>query len=96
VLDWDLRDFFGTLKHDWLIRFVEHRIADQRLVRLIRHEIRKFRRPWTNQNRIKRLCHLGEVHLVDEALVLLAYDAHAPGASRSECPVPFDRAKIGF
>jgi len=36
VLDLDLRDFFGTLKHDWLIRFVEHRIADQRVVRLIR------------------------------------------------------------
>jgi group II intron reverse transcriptase/maturase len=37
VLDLDLRDFFGTLKHEWLVRFVEQRIADQRLVRLIRN-----------------------------------------------------------
>ncbi len=36
ILDLDLRDFFGTLRHEWLIRFVEHRIADQRILRLIR------------------------------------------------------------
>ena len=36
VLDADLRDFFGSLEHDWLIRFVEHRIGDKRVVRLIR------------------------------------------------------------
>ena len=36
ILDLDLRDFFGTLKHEWLVRFVEHRIADQRILRLIR------------------------------------------------------------
>jgi RNA-directed DNA polymerase len=36
VLDLDIRDFFGTLRHEWLVRFIEHRIADQRLVRLIR------------------------------------------------------------
>lgn len=28
--------FFDTVSHDWLIKFVEHRIADRRLVRLIR------------------------------------------------------------
>jgi RNA-directed DNA polymerase len=36
VLDADLRDFFGSLEHEWLIRFVEHRIGDKRVVRLIR------------------------------------------------------------
>src|SRR5262249_38981875 len=36
VLDADLRDFFGSLGHDQLIRFVEHRIGDKRVVRLIR------------------------------------------------------------
>src|SRR5438876_4877185 len=36
VLDADLRDFFGSLEHAQLIRFVEHRIGDQRVVRLIR------------------------------------------------------------
>src|SRR6266700_6531984 len=36
VLDADLRDFFGSLDHSHLIRFVEHRIGDKRVVRLIR------------------------------------------------------------
>ncbi len=35
VLDADIRAFFDTLSHDWLTRFVEHRIADKRIVRLI-------------------------------------------------------------
>jgi group II intron reverse transcriptase/maturase len=36
VLDADIRDFFTSLDHDWLERFLEHRIADQRVLRLIR------------------------------------------------------------
>jgi RNA-directed DNA polymerase len=36
VLDADLREFFGSLEHSQLIRFVEHRIGDKRVVRLIR------------------------------------------------------------
>ena len=28
--------FFDTVSHEWLIRFVEHRIGDQRVIRLIR------------------------------------------------------------
>ncbi len=35
VLDADLRDFFGSMDQAWLIRFVEHRIGDRRVVRLI-------------------------------------------------------------
>jgi len=35
VLDADIRDFFTTLDHAWLKRFVEHRIADSRILRLI-------------------------------------------------------------
>jgi RNA-directed DNA polymerase len=35
VLDADIRDFFGTLVHGWLVKFVEHRIGDKRVVRLI-------------------------------------------------------------
>src|SRR6202023_1644518 len=34
ILDADLRNFFGSLEHSWLIRFVEHRIGDKRVVRL--------------------------------------------------------------
>jgi RNA-directed DNA polymerase len=35
VLDADIRDFFGQLDHDWLMRFLKHRIADRRVLRLI-------------------------------------------------------------
>lgn len=35
ILDADIRLFYDTLSHEWLIRFVEHRIADKRIVRLI-------------------------------------------------------------
>jgi RNA-directed DNA polymerase len=35
VLDADLRGFFDTLDHAWLVKFVEHRIGDRRVVRLI-------------------------------------------------------------
>jgi group II intron reverse transcriptase/maturase len=40
VLDADIRGFFDTLNHEWLIRFVEHRIGDRRIVRLIRKWLR--------------------------------------------------------
>jgi len=36
VLDADIRDFFSRLDRAWLERFVEHRIADKRVLRLIR------------------------------------------------------------
>lgn len=36
ILDVDIRSFFDTVSHDWLIRCVEHRIADPRMIRLIR------------------------------------------------------------
>jgi len=36
ILDADIRSFFDTVSHDWLIRFLEHRIGDQRIIRLVR------------------------------------------------------------
>jgi RNA-directed DNA polymerase len=36
VLDADIRSFFDTIDHDWMMRFLEHRIADRRLLRLVR------------------------------------------------------------
>jgi RNA-directed DNA polymerase len=35
IVDLDIRSFFDKLQHDWLVRFVEHRIGDKRVVRLI-------------------------------------------------------------
>ena len=36
VLDADIRGFFDAIDHEWMIKFVEHRIADQRVVRHIK------------------------------------------------------------
>ena len=36
VLEADLKNFFGSLDHGWLLRFVEHRVGDPRLISLIR------------------------------------------------------------
>lgn len=36
VLEADLKNFFGSLDHKWILRFVEHRVGDQRLISLIR------------------------------------------------------------
>jgi group II intron reverse transcriptase/maturase len=36
ILDADIRSFFDEVSQEWLIRFVEHRIGDERIVRLIR------------------------------------------------------------
>ena len=36
VLDADIRGFFDSVDHDWMVKFVEHRIGDPRIVRLIR------------------------------------------------------------
>jgi RNA-directed DNA polymerase len=35
ILDADIRSFFDTVNQEWLIRFVEHRIGDLRIIRLI-------------------------------------------------------------
>src|SRR5207253_908634 len=35
VLDLDIKGFFDGLSHDWLVKLVEHRVADRRVVRLI-------------------------------------------------------------
>jgi len=36
ILDADIRSFFDEVNQEWLIRFLEHRIGDRRIVRLIR------------------------------------------------------------
>lgn len=36
ILDADIRSFFDTVDQKWLVRFVEHRIGDVRIIRLIR------------------------------------------------------------
>ncbi len=36
ILDADIRSFFDEVSQEWLIRFVEHRVGDKRIIRLIR------------------------------------------------------------
>ena len=36
MLEADLKNFFGSLSHEWMLRFVQHRVGDQRLISLIR------------------------------------------------------------
>lgn len=36
VLEADLKNFFGSLDHGWLLKFVEHRVGDPRIISLIR------------------------------------------------------------
>src|SRR6266700_222099 len=40
VLDLDIKGFFDGLSHEWLVKFVEHRVADRRVVRLIQKWLR--------------------------------------------------------
>jgi len=40
VLDLDIQGFFDGISHEWLVKFIEHRIADRRVVRLIQKWLR--------------------------------------------------------
>jgi hypothetical protein len=40
VLDADIRDYFTSLDHSWLVKFIGHRIADKRVLRLIQKWLR--------------------------------------------------------
>ena len=40
ILDADIRDYFSKLDHSWLGKFLEHRIADRRVLRLIQKWLR--------------------------------------------------------
>lgn len=35
VLDADIRGYFDTIDHGWLVKFIEHRIGDRHVIRLI-------------------------------------------------------------
>ena len=40
VLDLDIQGFFDGISHEWLVKFIEHRVADRRVVRLIQKWLR--------------------------------------------------------
>ena len=40
ILDADVQNFFGSVSQDWLVQFLEYRIGDKRIIRLIRKWLR--------------------------------------------------------
>lgn len=40
VVDADIRGFFDALDHGWLLKFLEHRVSDDRILRLVRKWLR--------------------------------------------------------
>ena len=40
VLDADIRAYFDTISHEWLVKFIEHRIGDRRILDLIQKWLR--------------------------------------------------------
>jgi RNA-directed DNA polymerase len=40
ILDADIQNFFGAVSQEWLTRFLEHRVGDKRIIRLVRKWLR--------------------------------------------------------
>jgi len=40
LVEADIRSFFDTLDHDWLIKFLEHDIADRKFINIVREELK--------------------------------------------------------
>ena len=40
IIDADIRGFFDNISHEWLLKFLEHRIADRRMLRLLKKWLR--------------------------------------------------------
>jgi RNA-directed DNA polymerase len=40
IIDADIRGFFDHISHEWLMKFLEHRIADRRMLRLLKKWLR--------------------------------------------------------
>jgi group II intron reverse transcriptase/maturase len=40
IIDADIRGFFDNISHEWLMKFLEHRIADKRMLRLLKKWLR--------------------------------------------------------
>src|SRR6516225_8856551 len=40
IVDADIQNFFGSVNQEWLVRFLEHRVGDKRIIRLIQKWLR--------------------------------------------------------
>jgi retron-type reverse transcriptase len=69
VLDCDILDFFDNLPHDWLLKFVQHRVADRRILRLIQKWLKAGvveEGQWENTEMGKRLNDLPQASRLSE------------------------------
>jgi retron-type reverse transcriptase len=72
VLDADIRDFFGSLNREWLIKFIEHRIGDKRVVRLIQKWL-LFRCRNNNHYSDSRIIPTSVIHSASTAILMESY-----------------------
>jgi retron-type reverse transcriptase len=57
VLDADIRGFFDNMSHEWTTKFIEHRVADRRILRLIRKWLKAGVSEdghWSERSRVRR------------------------------------------
>jgi retron-type reverse transcriptase len=40
IIDANIQNFFGAVSQQWLVRFLEHRIGDKRIIRLVQKWLR--------------------------------------------------------
>lgn len=62
ILDADIRTFFDEIDHAWMLRFLEHRIADRRIIRLIRN--------WLTAGTIEDGCRIASVRGTPQGAVI--------------------------
>src|ERR1700748_459083 len=82
VLEADLKNFFGSLSHEWVLRFVEHRVGDPRMISLIRR--------WLKAGILED----GEVYPNEEGTPTRRFDQrHAEQRVPALCTRPMVRAR---
>jgi RNA-directed DNA polymerase len=56
IVDADIAGFFDAVSHEWLMRFVEHRIGDRRINRLVRKWLKVAQAPCLGSSHHSALC----------------------------------------
>ena len=54
VVDADIQNFFGAVSQEWLVRFVEHRVGDKRITRLMYKVARRGALPCSTPEMVAR------------------------------------------